>query len=89
MVEQSTQLWPTVLAHDAKMIVATANREIADQLQPSWKRREVVRASKKDIVQKGKGRTGVEPVTSGMRFIGELQSYTLPLSYRPLSCFDD
>jgi hypothetical protein len=54
-MEQSTQLWPTVLAHEAKMIVATANREIADQLQPSWKRREIVRASKKDIVQKKEG----------------------------------
>lgn len=28
------------------------------------------------------GRTGVEPVTSGM-WSRELQSYTLPLSYRP------
>jgi hypothetical protein len=41
-----------MLTHEAKIIVATANRETAIQLQPSWKRREVVRASKKDIVQK-------------------------------------
>ena len=40
--------------------------------------------SKKIILTKKKGRTGVEPVTSGRRFIGELQSYTLPLSYRPV-----
>lgn len=33
--------------------------------------------------KKGEGRTGIEPVTSGRRLVAKLQSYTLPLSYRP------